>query len=605
MPCLKKQNNYEYEKMQRIKILPESIASKIAAGEVVQRPASVVKELLENSIDAGASHISVLIKEGGKSFIQVIDDGCGMTEEDAKISFLRHSTSKIINLSDLDNIRTLGFRGEALASIAAVSQVELITQTASDDLATKIKVEGIETKEVTKDRFQNGTSVTVKNLFFNTPARRNFQKNSTAEFKHVFDVVVRIALSNPDLGIKFISEGKTVFDLKISSLKDRVNDIFGNKAGDSLIQVESPNDCVQVSGFVSRPDFSRKTRVDQFLFLNGRYIISRNLNYSVHQAYENLLEKGSFPFFILYLNLDPRKVDVNVHPSKMEVKFQDERSIYQLINSSVRQSLVKNNLVPAVQITSGEGVSSKLAWSSDFEHSAPFEIKKDWRTDIESSKTSPVDMLFRKIDVREIEKEKSIHGSDILQEFQICYQIHKQYIFLLIDDGFLIIDQHAAHERVLYEQTITNFNNSNSKSQHLLFPYTLEFSAGDTALVQQSLPDLESLGFQIKIFGKNTVVVDGVPPDVKLGQEETILQEIIDLYKENEHHLKLEPRDNLAKSFACKAAIKFGDSLNQAEMQALIGQLFNAKMPYVCPHGRPTVVKLSLDELARRFGRSV
>lgn len=570
----------------------------------MQRPASVVKELVENSIDAGASKLTIIIKEGGKTFIQIIDDGCGMSEEDAAIAFQRHATSKISNLDDLENIRTLGFRGEALASIAAVSQVELITKTADEDLATKIRIEGIEIKETTKTSYERGTFVTVKNLFFNTPARRNFLKNNTTEFKHVFDVVVRVALSNPSTAIKFISGEESVFNLLASSIEDRVRDIFGDKAGNSLIPVESRDGYISANGFVSKPDFSRKTRVDQFLFMNGRYIVSRNLNYAVHQAYENLLEKGSFPFFILYITLDPQKVDVNVHPSKMEVKFQDERSVYHVISAAVRDALAANNLIPSIQMQSGTGEVSKLSWQSNFKHTHSSYEQVDRRTGEIFQTPNVTSPPFQKVDFTEPQTQQPTQQTDSSLETATCFQLHNQYIIIPIEEGVMIIDQHAAHERVLYERTVANFNNSNTQSQQLLFPYTLEFSAGDAALVQQLIPNLEILGFQIKIFGKNTVILEGVPTDVKPGQEETILQEIIDLYKENEHDLKLEPRDNLAKSFACRAAIKFGDPLNQFEMRALVDQLFKTQMPYVCPHGRPAVIKLSLSELAKRFGRS-
>ncbi|MDI6780043.1 MAG: DNA mismatch repair endonuclease MutL [Bacteroidota bacterium] len=543
----------------KILILPESLASKIAAGEVVQRPASVVKELLENSIDADAKKITVVIKDGGKTFIQVKDDGSGMNEDDAVTSFQRHATSKISTYDDLENIRTLGFRGEALASIAAVSQVELITCTQETDVATKIRIEGVEIKEITKEAFERGTSITVKNLFFNTPGRRNFLKNNTTEFKHVFDVVVRAALSHPEVGVNFISGEETVFNLKPADISDRIRDIFGEKLSDSLIDVKSQSPFIHIKGFVSKPDFSRKTRVEQFFFLNNRYIVSRNLNYAVYQAFEYLLEKGSYPFFIIYIEIDPHKVDVNVHPSKMEVKFEDERSIYHAINSAVRDALFQENR---------SGVEQHPQITGD-------------------------------------EKQRPIisHDFQLTPNEQRYFQLHSRYIIFPVDEGVMIIDQHAAHERILYERAIINFENSNTKSQHLLFPHTVELTTGEISIVESLIPELDALGFQIKIFGKNTVIVEGVPPDIKPGQEATILQEIVDLYKENENNLKLEPRDNLAKSFACKAAIKFGDPINQSEISALVEQLFSTKMPYVCPHGRPVVVKLSLSELGKRFGR--
>lgn len=583
----------------KILILPESLASKIAAGEVVQRPASIVKELLENSIDADAKKITVVIKDGGKTFIQVKDDGSGMNEDDAVTSFQRHATSKISTYDDLENIRTLGFRGEALASIAAVSQVELITRTQETDVATKIRIEGVEIKEITKEAFERGTSITVKNLFFNTPGRRNFLKNNTTEFKHVFDVVVRTALSHPEVGVNFISGEETVFNLKPADISDRIRDIFGEKLSDSLIDVKSQSPFIHIKGFVSKPDFSRKTRVEQFFFLNNRYIVSRNLNYAVYQAFEYLLEKGSYPFFIIYIEIDPHKVDVNVHPSKMEVKFEDERSIYHAINSAVRNALMVNNLVPSIVFSAENDEENRLgSRRGEIIGANHFDKIFQGQTLGVGHDTSIFsDEKQQPIISREIQSVSSV---PIDKNY---FQLHNRYIIFSIDDGVIIIDQHAAHERILYERAIINFENSNKKSQHLLFPHTVELTTGEISIVESLIPELDALGFQIKIFGKNTVIVEGVPLDIKAGQESTILQEIVDLYKENENNLKLEPRDNLAKSFACKAAIKFGDPLNQSEMSALVEQLFSTKMPYVCPHGRPAVVKLSLSELGKRFGR--
>ena len=315
-----------------------------------------------------------------------------------------------------------------------------------------------------------------------------------------------------------------------------------------------------------------------------------------------MLEKGSYPFFILYITLDPQKVDVNVHPSKMEVKFQDDRSVYHVISAAVRDALAANNLIPSIQMQYGDDDVSRLSWQSNFKHTHSSFEQVDRRTGEIFQTPNIANLPFQKVDFTE--NRQKTQEPENLTDKQNFFQIHNQYVIIPIEDAVMIIDQHAAHERILYERIVANFNNSHTQSQQLLFPYTLEFSAGDAALVQQLIPNLEILGFQLKIFGKSTVILEGVPTDVKPGHEATILQEIIDLYKENEHELKLEPRDNLAKSFACRAAIKFGEPLNQFEMRALVDQLFKTQMPYVCPHGRPAVVKLSLSELAKRFGRS-
>lgn len=606
-----------------IYILPEHIASKIAAGEVVQRPASVVKELGENSVDAGATSIAVVIKDGGKSFIQVVDNGSGMSEEDALVAFERHATSKIFSYEDLENIRTLGFRGEALASIAAVTQVELLTRQKDDDVGTRVRTEGGEIKEITKDSCERGTSITVRNLFYNTPGRRNFLKSNNTEFKHVFDVVQRLAIAHSEFRITFVSDDDVVLDLRPSPLDERVKDLFGEHQYNSLISFKDSNEMSEILGYVSKPDFSRKTRVEQYLFLNGRYIVNRSINHAVFQAYEHLLEKGSFPFFILFLTIDPHHVDVNVHPSKMEVKFEDERSVYRMVMSSVRKALMAHDLVPSVMVGDLENLEkrAKLSWGGQVP-------ARSWENLFDPKASSLVDRQTGEIrspaefeapgftqhptgfpGSRRDSPQKSAIEQGVpstgLSFSSPVWQLHNKYIISPTPEGLMVIDQHVAHERVLYERAVERFNTDIINSQQLLFPHTLELSPGDAALAKKLAPHLEGLGFVIKFFGKNTVVVEGIPPDVTPGKETTIFQEILDLYKENEHDVKLEPRENLAKSYSCKAAIKAGDPLNEQEMRSLLEQLFATKVPFVCPHGRPVIIKLSLSELDKRFGRPV
>lgn len=587
---------------QTIHVLPYELSSKIAAGEVVQRPASVVKELLENSIDAGASSISVIIEEGGKKSIQVIDDGCGMIGEDAVLAFERHATSKIATYDDLENIKTLGFRGEALASIAAVAHVELRTRRREEDVGTIIRFEGGQLKKSGPEGHQVGTSISVRNLFFNTPGRRNFLKANNTEFKHIFDVVQRVALAAPGLHLKFISEGEIVFDFRSASLEDRLREIFGDNQAGGLVQFRGETENLSVSGFVSRPDFARKTRSDQFLFLNGRFILNRSLNHAVYQAFEHLIEKGSFPVSIVYLKLDPRKVDVNVHPSKMEVKFEDERSIYRLLHAAVRNGLLAHDLIPSVAVTASDvfGGSGKLgfvpsggagAWGSVF--GIPSLDLNAETTQVGFTLTDPGrnDILT--------DREEKIPSTPVV----LAWQVHNKYIIMPTTDGVMVIDQHAAHERILYDKIIRRMAEGRNDSQQLLFPHTLDLTAGDAALVHELAPVLDAMGFQVKSFGGNTVVVEGVPADVRSGYETTILRDVIDNYRENEHDVRLEPRERLAKSYSCKAAVKAGDPLNVEEIRALLAQLFHTTVPFVCPHGRPVMFKLTLTELDKRFGR--
>jgi len=611
---------------QTIKILSENLANKIAAGEVIQRPASAVKELIENAIDAHARSLTIVIKDGGKSLIQIVDDGDGMSKEDAVVAFQRHATSKISTYEDLENIRTLGFRGEALASIAAIAQVEMRTRTRESDVGIKIRIDGGIVVEIAEEVTAVGTSIQVKNLFFNTPARRNFLKSDPTEFKHIIDVIQRVGMSHPKVDVKFISDDELVLNLKSTDIHNRVKGIFGEKLAQSLIYVNEKNELIEIKGYLGKPEFSRKARAEQYLFLNGRYIVNRNINHAVFQGYEHILEKGSFPIFILFLNIDPRKVDVNVHPTKMEVKFENEGSIYKIILAAIRKTLSHHDLIPKVEIKEtisdgeklGSQFRSRLAntnqeevnWKELLRPATPLEKLSQESTrssgfpsthaKTDNSFGEPTAGIGSRLDQLQEKNEPRVSS---INDFPV-WQLHNKYIVVQVESGIMIVDQHAAHERILYEQVSERFNRSESKSQQLLFPHTIQLTVADSALVKQLIPLLDKLGFSLKLFGNTTVILDGVPIDIKPGEEGKILQDILDLYKDDEQNLKIEPRERLAKSYACKAAIKSGDSLNLNEMRSLIRQLFDSKVSLVCPHGRPVIIKLSLSELDRRFGRT-
>ncbi len=601
-----------------INILPENVVNKIAAGEVVQRPASAVKELIENCIDAGATSITIIVKDGGSTLIKVVDNGCGMGEEDAVISIERHATSKIKTADDLEKIRTLGFRGEALASVAAVSQMELVSRRREDDVATQIRIEGGEVKESGKTSLEPGTSVTVKNLYYNTPARRNFLKSDATEFKHIADVVQRTALAHPEIAIDFIADGEEIFRLPVQSERERFRALLGEKLCQSLIPFSEITDHLTIHGHVAKPDFARKTRSEQYIYLNKRFIINRSLNHAVFQAFEHLVEKGSFPFFILHLEIDPQHVDVNVHPSKMEVKFDDERNIYHFVLTIIRRALALGDTSPDVLFsgTKTEFGNANLRFDSVSNRISPDEIFSFVGSRPSGDKTFSAAHVSIHLDVpADSEKiQDSVLQSRVVDadsstnqtapEFRPIWQLHNKYILSQIHSGLMMIDQHAAHERILYERAMLSFENAVPISQQLLFAETLTLSPTDYAGVKELLPYLEKLGFDMKLFGKNTVVMEGVPADVRPGREHAILQEVIDRYKENENSRKLEIKENIAASFACKAAIKAGDKLTHEEMRNLIDQLFAAKMPYVCPHGRPAIIKISIEELDKRFGRT-
>ena len=606
----------------KIKILPQNLYNKIAAGEVVGRPESVVKELIENSIDAGADEITVLIKDAGKTLIQVADNGCGMTEEDAIVAFQRHSTSKISTYEDLENIQTLGFRGEALASIAAIAQIELKTKTISEDLGTLVKIEGNEITEVSKDSTETGTSIAVKNIFFNTPGRRNFLKSNQTEFRHIYDTFVRQAVSNPGISFRFFNNEELIFSLRKTVLSERLKELFGEEFANSLIPVKVEHSVVKINGLISKPGFTKKSKQDQFFYLNKRFFTNKSLNFAVYSGYDDLIEKGDYPSFFLFIEIDPKKVDVNVHPSKLEVKFEDESAMFGFIRKSIKDTLRASN------ITFDIGFSNTMSFENtpdNLEHKKPDVnfTPKGFNSGFSSSPatkgTTSVHSIFeasRRDDLhtdnedeiplnsdKGIQKNIFEHKKDEDEKFNL-WQYQNKYIMCETATGLMIIDQHAAHERVLYEKALMRLNSQSSFSQQLLLPIKVKLTKIDFQLAKELQEEIHNLGFAIKFVSNDVIEITGIPSDVKPGNEDKILQELIDQYKEYEVQLNLEKRDNLAKSFSCRSAIKAGERLQHQEMFNLIDSLFASQMPYVCPHGRPTVIRLTTEELDKRFSRS-
>jgi DNA mismatch repair protein MutL len=596
-----------------IHVLPPDLADKIAAGEVVQRPASAVKELVENGLDAGARSITVVLKDAGRSLLQVVDDGLGMGWDDAVAAFARHATSKISTSEDLACITTMGFRGEALAALSAVSIVDMKTRTAGEETGTLVRMEGGSLKLREKAACAPGTSIVVKNLFYNTPGRRKFLKSDATEFRHILDTVQRAALSRPDIGFTLISDGETILKCGPEPAASRVISIFGKKQGATLVtgREESPEGSVEA--FLGIPKFARKGRSEQYLFLNRRPIVSRNLGHAVYRAYEHLLEKGSFPFFVLFLEVDPRRTDVNVHPSKNEVKFDDESGVYRWLNGVVRRLLAAHDLgtPPASGATPAapfRGASWTIPGTVTEPASTGWEFPPRPGTSSgpgipgvppSGGGSAPVADLFRDAGPAGAERPPAV--ATATGQFQ---QVHDKYIVVPTAEGVMIVDQHAAHERIIYERAVRRFDAMEKKSQELLFPQTIELSPAEAAIVRELTPLLEGLGFAIKMFGPNTVILEAVPMDIRPGFETTILRDVIGLFREDEQQVKLDPRERLAKTYSCKAAVKAGDRLNGAEMAALVDQLFKTDVPYVCPHGRPVMIRLTLGELDRRFGRT-
>ena len=613
----------------KIQILPEQIANKIAAGEVVQRPESVVKELLENSIDAGAKKIEVIVKRAGKSFIQVIDDGEGMTGDDVVLSVQKHATSKIYSYDDLEAIKTLGFRGEALSAISAVSQIEIKTETIADDLGTVIKQDEEGKLAIDKGSFPKGTSVTVKNLFYNTPARRKFLKTDATELKHILDTFNRSALSNPSIYFKFYNADELIYDFENGSLEERVKQVFADNMLDALLPVIEKTDFMNVHGFIGKPSLLKKSKGDQYLFLNARYIINKQVNHAVFTAFENFLEKGDYPFFILFLEIDPQRIDVNIHPSKLEAKFDDEKDIYNFILAVVKKTLGTNDLVPSMVFSEVEFSEEKI-FMNKFDPSGKNDfsdrpVTNRYKHETQRFSDDEIDRIFSSVVNGEIERkdaeyithpfgrneEKEVfHTTNQLdsesptEEFPFIIQLHNKYILSQIKSGLMIIDQHVAHERILYEKALNRLDADIPFSQQLLFPKKIKLDPGNYQLLQELNIHLNHLGFDIKFLAKDFIIIEGVPDDIKKGSEEKVLFEIIEEYLNNQKEKKLEEKDNLAKSYSCHTAIKAGDKLSEKEMRLLIDQLFATTMPYVCPHGRPIVIKISLNEFDRRFGRT-
>ncbi|SMO62218.1 DNA mismatch repair endonuclease MutL [Solitalea koreensis] len=611
-----------------IQLLPDSVANQIAAGEVVQRPASAVKELIENAIDAGAGTIKLIVKEAGKNLIQIIDDGCGMSETDARMSFERHATSKIRKAEDLFAIRTMGFRGEALASIAAVAQVELKTRRHEDEVGTSIVIEGSEIKTQEACSTAAGTSFSMKNLFFNIPARRNFLKSNASEMRHIIDEFQRVSLANPGLFFSLHHDGQEIFHLPKGTLKQRIVHLFGNSFKERLVPVEEQTDIINLKGFIGKPEYAKKTRGEQFFFVNNRFIKDPYLNHAVMNAYQELMATESFPLYVLFIDIDPSHIDINVHPTKTEIKFENEKIIYAIIRSAVKRSLGQYNITPTIDFEANplmkdfvpSAAHMKMpsvtvntefnpfktdAHRSSGSYQQPQQSKinlGNWEQlykvvkDDELNQASLGHPLFEMPkDIVEASEEKvSIKESQV-------FQIHNRYLISPIKSGFIVIDQQAAHERILYERYQDSLEHHKGSSQQSLFPQTLELSASDFELVKELSEDIKALGFDIREFGRNTIIVDGVPADVSSGNEAQLLDSLLENFKNNAAILKLDKRDNLARSLAKNAALKAGIALNKEEMGLLIDELFACQMPKVSVSGKPTFITIGLDELLKRF----
>lgn len=618
-------------------MLTDNIANQIAAGEVIQRPGSAVKELLENAVDSGATEIRLNVNDAGKALIQVIDNGAGMSETDARMAFERHATSKIRDIDDLFRIKTMGFRGEALASIAAVAQVELKTRRSEDELGTYIEIENSIVRKQEPCTCNSGTNICMKNLFFNVPARRNFLKSNAAEMRHIVDEFIRVAMSFPGIFFTLTSNGQQVFHLEAGSLKQRIIQLLGNQYNAKVVSVKEDTDYMNIYGFVGKPETARKTRGDQYFFVNNRFIRSPYLNHAVMSAFEDMIARDSFPTYVLFIDLDPSQVDINVHPTKQEIKFEDEKIVYAFVQAAVKHALAQFSIAPSLDFSLNPEIQSLDAVSKPFttdqqeatsgsslyktftqknqahaiEPNEKSELKhwKEFFTGTQGSRQAapettedpvppqlPGDTLNLISGMRHRTQEIRLLDSPLLQ-------LHNTYIIAATSAGFILVHQQLAHERVLYEKYSETAFGKRMSTQKSLFPVTIELATPDAILLEDLMPELAVIGFEIEEFGTNTFVIQGTPADVIQGNEKHSIELLLEQFKHFSSDMKFSKREKLVRCMARQQSIKAGRPLQQREMYALLEDLFRCSTPNVTPTGSPTYLEFKEDYLDRMFGK--
>ncbi|MEJ7913178.1 MAG: DNA mismatch repair endonuclease MutL [Chitinophagaceae bacterium] len=608
----------------RISLLPDNIANQIAAGEVIQRPASAVKELLENAVDAGATEIKLFINDAGKALVQVTDNGSGMSETDARMCFERHATSKIKNIDDLFHIRTMGFRGEALASIAAVAQVELRTKREEDETATCIEIENSSVVKQSPVAAPTGTSIAMKNLFFNVPARRNFLKSNAAEMRHVIDEFMRVALAFPEVFFSLTNNGQEVFHLEGGSLKGRILQLLGTYYNAKVVPVKEETDYLNVYGFVGKPETAKRTRGDQYFFVNNRFIKSAYLNHAVMNAYQSMIGSDSFPMYVLFIDLNPEQVDVNVHPTKQEIKFEDEKIVYAFIQAAVKHALAQFSITPTLDFELNASIQSLDAIQQPFTNekrsaTTGSSIFQTFTEANQAHKIGPGSTELKHwssydqssiggIEMPAAEKTSRVGFSSLNSAFDAddavaLSQIFGTYILMPSADKFLLVHQQAAHERIIYERLTAAIEGRPMSTQQSLFPTSLQLSPGDTAILQELLSDLQQMGYIIEPFGANTFVIQGTPADMNNSNEKEVIEKVLDQYKHFSSELKLSKREILLRSVAAQGAIRSGVTLTEREMQNLLSDLFACAVPNSTASGRPTYLEFKKEALEKMFGR--
>ncbi|WP_299437361.1 DNA mismatch repair endonuclease MutL [uncultured Aquimarina sp.] len=621
-----------------IQLLPDHVANQIAAGEVVQRPASVVKELLENAIDAKATHIKLIIKEAGKTLIQVIDDGMGMSVTDARLSFERHATSKIKTAEDLFQLDTKGFRGEALASIAAIAHVELKTKQEDDEVGTEIKIEGSEVTSQEVCVVPKGTSISVKNLFYNIPARRNFLKSNTVELRHIIDEFHRVAMVHSDIKFDMYHNNSEVFSLPISNCRQRIVHIFGGKTNEKLVPVDEETDLVSITGFVCKPEYAKRTRGEQFFFVNNRFIKSAYLNHGVNSAFEGLLKEKTHPSYFIYLTVDPTSIDINIHPTKTEIKFDDEHALYAMLRSTIKHSLGQFNVAPVLDFNRDSSMDTPYEYKSKIVKTPTIEVdrsfnpfKEEKKEDSSFSSTKsytsfkkesagswenlyagldtteipskPTESDFSSIQFESAEVTGSLFNGDQQAELEhnTTYQLRRKYIVTTIKSGMVIINQHRAHQRVLYEEVLRNITMASAVSQQLLFPLKLSFSKQEIELLKSVREHLENTGFVFGEIAGEEVSISGIPTVTTESEVSVLLEKLVSDIEQEVPDSGFSLTDLLARSISGSIAVRTGVDLAKEQQQHIVNSLFACTEPTVTPDNKPTFITLTVDDIDKKF----
>jgi DNA mismatch repair protein MutL len=604
--------------------MPPELSNKIAAGEVIQRPASVAKELLDNAIDAGAGHIKLIVQQAGRTLIQVIDNGCGMTQTDARLCFERHATSKIQSIEDLFRVRTMGFRGEAMASIASISQAEMKTKRIEDDSGTLLEIWGGEEKRFEPVAVDDGTSIAIRNLFYNVPARRQFLKTDATELRHIIRTFQNSALANTEIEFEMHADSDRLYHLPVQSLEYRIAELFGKQYRASLIPFKEETSYVKIHGILADPKLAKKTRGEQFLFVNGRPFQHRYLTYVILSLFDAWTRKDEYPFYAIFFEIDPAQVDVNVHPAKLEVKFDDERSIVQLARSVVKKAINQYFVVPDVERSdsfendfdlSFDRVSGKESFGNQTKREDERPVHLPSRINFRErgmDGRESAERLYSDADTPErteagsqlSPEETGSNRQDKNQTGETekgFWQLHNRYILTQTRTGLCVIDQHAAHKRIIYEKAISATEESLPGTQQLLFAQTVELSASEFSLLKELLPIIHRMGFSIQLLSGNTAIINGVPADIEIGDEKQVLRDMLRQYRDLSQKPSLDARKKVAIAFASRTAIPRGKRLTSMEMEMLIDQLFACDEPYTEPLGKSTLIYMPLDELKGRF----